>query len=216
MSFYWVSTGSFIKALFSKYVWAIPNQENKIFLTFDDGPIPEITEWVLEELKKYDAKATFFCIGNNIEKNPAIFNKILADGHAIGNHTFNHRNGWKSSLEDYIEEVRLCDLQIKAHTPKGGLLFRPPYGKLKPAQAMELRKKGYKIIMWEVLSADFDHSISPQKCLKNVISNTTSGSVVVFHDSIKGYENLKYTLPIALKYWHQKGYQFEGITKLNL
>jgi peptidoglycan/xylan/chitin deacetylase (PgdA/CDA1 family) len=191
MSFYWVSTGSFIKALFSKYVWAIPNQENKIFLTFDDGPIPEITEWVLEELKKYDAKATFFCIGNNIEKNPAIFNKILADGHAIGNHTFNHRNGWKSSLEDYIEEVRLCDLQIKAHTSTEGLLFRPPYGKLKPAQARELRKKGYKIIMWEVLSADFDHSISPQKCLKNVISNTTSGSVVVFHDSIKGYENLK-------------------------
>ena len=145
MSFYWVSTGSFIKALFSKYVWAIPNQENKIFLTFDDGPIPEITEWVLEELKKYDAKATFFCIGNNIEKNPAIFNKILADGHAIGNHTFNHRNGWKSSLEDYIEEVRLCDLQIKAHTSTEGLLFRPPYGKLKPAQARELRKKGYDV-----------------------------------------------------------------------
>ena len=214
MRFYWVSTGYFIKAIFSKYIWALPNKENKIFLTFDDGPIPDITDWVLMELRKYNAKATFFCIGKNIDKNPSIFNRIIEEGHSVGNHTFNHLNGWKTTVEDYLDDIRLCDRQMKPYALNGAKLFRPPYGKLKRAQAQVLRDKGYKIIMWEVLSADFDHSISVQKCLENVIKNTTSGSVIVFHDSVKAYKNLKYALPIALKYWHEKGYQFEGITNL--
>jgi peptidoglycan/xylan/chitin deacetylase (PgdA/CDA1 family) len=214
MSF-WVKTNYFIKNIFPNYVWDIPNHENKIFLTFDDGPIPEITEWTLEQLKKYDAKATFFCIGNNIEKHPEIFKNIITQGHAIGNHTFNHLNGWKNSTEDYIKNVKLCQFQIpnpKSHTSDSELaqqtlnLFRPPYGKIKPSQSRILRKLGYKIIMWNILSYDFDQTISPEKCLDNVLNNVVNGSIIVFHDNIKAEQNLKYALPKTLAFLKEKGF----------
>jgi len=214
MSF-WVKTNYFIKKIFPNYVWDIPNHENKIFLTFDDGPIPEITEWTLEQLKKYDAKATFFCIGNNIEKHPEIFKNIITQGHAIGNHTFNHLNGWKNSTEDYIENVKLCQSQItnpKSHPSDSELaqqilnLFRPPYGKIKPSQSRILRKLGYKIIMWDILSYDFDQTISPEKCLDNVLKNVVNGSIIVFHDNIKAEQNLKYALPKTLAFLKEKGF----------
>jgi len=214
MSF-WVKTNYFIKKIFPNYVWDIPNNENKVFLTFDDGPIPEITEWTLEQLKKYDAKATFFCIGNNIEKHPEIFNNIITQGHALGNHTFNHLNGWKNSTEDYIENVKLCQSQItnpKSHPSDSELaqqilnLFRPPYGKIKPSQSRILRKLGYKIIMWDILSYDFDQTITPEKCLDNVLKNVVNGSIIVFHDNVKAEQNLKYALPKTLAFLKEKGF----------
>ncbi|SHF72271.1 Peptidoglycan/xylan/chitin deacetylase, PgdA/CDA1 family [Flavobacterium fluvii] len=215
MSFYWIKTNSLIKTIFSNYVWDVPNTENKIYLTFDDGPTPEITQWVLEELQKYNAKATFFCIGKNIEKHPEIFEKVINNGHSIGNHTFNHLNGWKTSTEEYLENVKLCEssisnLKSKICTLKSAL-FRPPYGKIKSSQSKKLRQLGYKIIMWDVLSADYDTTITPEKCLENVLKNINSGSIIVFHDSVKAFPNLKYTLPKALEYCAAKGFVFEKL-----
>ena len=213
MSFYWIKTNSLIKKIFSNLVWDKPNTEKKIYLTFDDGPIPEIKVWVLEELKKHDAKATFFCIGHNIEKHPEIFEKVINEGHSIGNHTFNHLNGWKTSTEEYLKNTFLCEEQIlesKICNLKSKI-FRPPYGKIKPSQSKKLRRLGYKIIMWDVLSADYDTSISPEKCLENVLQNVSSGSIIVFHDSVKAFPNLEYTLPKALKYWTAKGFVFDTI-----
>lgn len=265
MNFNWIKTSRFIKKIFPKYIWDIPNSENKIYLSFDDGPTPEITEWVLEELKKYNAKATFFCIGHNIEKHPDIFAKVVIDGHSIGNHTFNHLNGWKTATKEYLEnsmqwsdcsgqiadcrwqiadgrlqtadgrrQIADCKMQnanevlpsdtcnLQSDTcnlipetcnlqPATCNLFRPPYGKIKASQSKKLRQLGYKIIMWDVLSADFDTSISKEKCLDNVIKYTKSGSIIVFHDSIKAFPNLEYTLPKALKYWTEKGFLFDII-----
>ncbi len=208
MSCYWVKTNILVKKLFSHYVWAIPNTENKIYLTFDDGPTPKITEWVLQELKKYNAKATFFCIGNNIEKHPEIFEKIVSNGHSIGNHTFNHWNGWKTSTEDYLENVALGEIAI---SNSKSTFFRPPYGKIKASQVKKLRQLGYQIILWDVLSGDFDTQISPEKCLENVLKNVKSGSIIVFHDSVKAFPNLEYTLPKALQYWTKKGFVCDAI-----
>lgn len=215
MSLNWIKTNILIKKIFSNYVWDIPNKENKIYLTFDDGPIPEITEWVLGELEKHKAKATFFCIGDNIEKHPDIFEKVIKKGHSIGNHTFNHWNGWKTPTEQYLENAKLCESTIS--NPNSTIwnlkpeLFRPPYGKIKLSQSKKLRQMGYKIIMWDVLSADYDKSITPEQCLENVLQNTTSGSIIAFHDSIKAFPNLEYALPKALKYWTEKGFVFEKL-----
>lgn len=213
MSFYWIKTKSFIKRLFSNYVWDLPNTQNKIYLTFDDGPTPEITEWVLEELKKHNVKATFFCIGNNIQKHPELFQKVINEGHVIGNHTYDHMNGWKTETKTYLENISLCDKQIQKFSIENlqSKIFRPPYGKIKTAQAKIVRRLGYKIIMWDVLSADFDQTITPEKCLENVISNVKSGSVIVFHDSIKASHNLKYALPETLNFLKEKGFLFDVI-----
>jgi peptidoglycan/xylan/chitin deacetylase (PgdA/CDA1 family) len=211
MNFYWIKTNCFIKKLFSNYVWDIPNTENKIYLTFDDGPTPEITEWVLEELEKHNAKAAFFCIGNNIEKHPEIFKKILTKGHSVGNHTFNHLNGWKTLTEEYLENSKLCKSAICNLQSATCKLFRPPYGRIKASQAKKLKQLGYQIIMWDVLSADYDATITKEKCLENVVKNVQSGSIIVFHDSIKAFPHLKYTLPKALEILNKKGFVFEAI-----
>jgi peptidoglycan/xylan/chitin deacetylase (PgdA/CDA1 family) len=211
MNLNWVKTNSIIKKIFRNYIWDIPNSENKIYLTFDDGPIPEITEWVLEELKKYNAKATFFCIGNNIEKHPSVFAKVINEGHSIGNHTFNHLNGWKTSIEEYLENFKQCEAIISNLQSTTCNLFRPPYGKIKLSQSKKIRKLGYKIIMWDVLSVDYDNFITPQKCLENVLENASSGSIIVFHDSIKAFPNLEYTLPRVLENLSKKGFVFEAI-----
>ena len=205
MSF-WVKTNRFVKRIFPNYIWDIHNNENKIFLTFDDGPTPEITEWTLEQLKKYDAKATFFCIGNNIEKHPEIFQKVIQEGHAIGNHTFNHLKGWGTANEIYIENVTKCPETICQLNTEHYQLFRPPYGKIKPSQSRVLRKLGYKIIMWDILSYDFDQTITPEKCLDNVLKHVESGSIIVFHDSIKAEQNLRYVLPKTLAFLKEKGF----------
>jgi peptidoglycan/xylan/chitin deacetylase (PgdA/CDA1 family) len=208
---YWIKTNKLIKLIFSNYVWDISTVEKKVYLTFDDGPTPEITAWVLNQLKEFNAKATFFCIGENIQKYPEIFDSILTNGHTIGNHTFNHHNGWKTKTSDYIENVLLCKEVIRKQTTDNTQLFRPPYGKIRKSQANLLRKNGYKIRMWDVLSADFDASISPEKCLHNVIRNTQPGSIIVFHDSEKSHKNLVFTLPKFLTFLKQNNYVCEVI-----
>jgi len=213
MKAFWIKTNWFIKTIFPNYIWRMPTCEKIVYLTFDDGPTPEITNWVLNQLQKFEAKATFFCVGNNIEKNPAIFNQIIADGHTIGNHTFNHVKGWNTSANDYVNEVEKCEETIEKSSVKRqkSRLFRPPYGKIKPSQAKLLRSKGYKIIMWDVLSGDYDTTISKEKCLKNVLHHVESGSIIVFHDSVKAFPNLEYTLPKTLSFLTEKGYKMKAI-----
>ena len=206
-------TNRFLKLIFPEYIWEIPNNEKKIYLTFDDGPIPEITEWVLELLKTENIKATFFCIGENIQKHPEIFKQIITNEHAIGNHTLNHLKGWKTSTKKYLENVELCNSIIKKTTISKlqSKLFRPPFGKIKNKQAKELQKLGYKIIMWDVLSYDFDNSLSAEKCLQSTIKNVSSGSIIVFHDSIKANRNLQFVLPKLIKQLKEKGFEFDKI-----
>ena len=211
---FWTKTNYFIKGIFSNYVWDIANNENKVYLTFDDGPTPKVTEWTLEQLKKHNAKATFFCIGNNIEEYSDIFRKIIEDGHATGNHTFDHLNGWKTDNQEYFENIKDCTSSIFLNsrinknqpTTDNRQLFRPPYGKIKPSQSKKLRALGYKIIMWDIISYDFNPEITPQKCLENVLLNVRSGSIIVFHDSVKAEQNLKYALPRTLKFLQEKGF----------
>ncbi|PCJ00849.1 MAG: polysaccharide deacetylase family protein [Flavobacteriales bacterium] len=193
-----------VKKYYSKLVWDIPNDENKIYLTFDDGPIPEITEWVLDVLKEHNIQATFFCIGKNVENHTEIFQRILKEGHQVANHSNTHVNGWYAEDSYYLEDIKKC--QDKFASP----LFRPPYGRIKKSQIAEV-VKDYKIIMWDVLSGDFDPKTTPENCYINVIKNTKSGSVIVFHDSIKAAENLKYALPKAIEYLLEKGYVFDVV-----
>lgn len=191
-----------IKALYSQLIWEIPNNSNKIYLTFDDGPTPEITDWTLDILKKHQIKATFFCLGQNVEKHPEIFQRIIDEGHAIGNHSYSHLSGWKSKDEDYFKDVDKASSKIDSK------LFRPPYGRITKSQAKYL-KQDYNIIMWSVISGDFDSKTSPEKCLDNVIKNTTGGSIIVFHDSEKASTNLKYALPKAIELLSEKGFVFD-------
>ena len=208
-----IKVPTIIKKLFFNQIWDVPNNEKKIYLTFDDGPTPEITEWVLNELEKENIKATFFCIGHNIEKHPEIFNSILEKGHSIGNHSFNHLQGWKTSTKKYIKNVELCNTVIQQSTINNlqCAIFRPPYGKIKPNQSRLLRKKGFKIIMWDVLSKDYDITCLPEQCLENVIKKSSQGSIIVFHDSIKAHNNLKFVLPKAIKILKNKGFVFDTI-----
>ncbi len=205
----------FIQRLYPERIWAFSRKSNAIYLTFDDGPIPEVTPWVLDELKKHHAKATFFCIGENVQKYPEIFQRIISEGHAVGNHTFNHLNGWKTETSEYVENVEKAGRQMtedgcqmignsKIKNQQSLInnqqsLFRPPYGKITSKQAKILQKKGFKIVMWDVLSYDYDASLSKEECLQNVLKNIKPGSVVVFHDSLKAEKNLRYVLPKVLE-----------------
>ena len=213
MNFLWVKTNWIIKKLFSNYSWDFPNTENKIYLTFDDGPTPEITEWVLEVLKKHNVKATFFCIGDNIVKHPVVFKKVISERHAVGNHTYNHLNGWKTTTETYLENFKRYEKSIQQFEINNlhSKIFRPPYGKIKRSQAKAIQQLGYKIIMWDVLSVDFDSTLSQEKCLENVLSNVRSGSIIVFHDSIKAFKNLEYVLPKTLVYLKENNFVCEVI-----
>lgn len=208
MSFYWVKTAEVIKRLFHNQVWSIPNEEQKIYLTFDDGPTPQVTQWVLSVLKENNIKATFFCIGKNISTNQDIYNQIIAERHSVGNHTFNHLNGWKTTTKEYIQNVKDCEVVLQK-SERNSKLFRPPYGRISKKQSDLARSLGYKIIMWDILSADFDQKISPEKCLENATKKVTSGSIIVFHDSEKAFKNLEYTLPRAIAHYKKKGFVFD-------
>ena len=210
---YFIKTPRILERLFSSYTWRFDTDRKEIFLTFDDGPTPEITSFVLKQLKQYNAKATFFCIGKNIENHPEIFHQILSEKHSVGNHTQNHLNGWKTKNINYLESVLKCGDVISnlADKTKESKLFRPPYGRIKKSQAKEILKRGYRIIMWNVLSADFDKSISKEKCLENVLKNTKKGGVIVFHDSLKASEKLQFVLPKVLEEFSKKGFSFKGI-----
>jgi len=206
-------TPYFFKFIFPKYTWDFYTKEKgkHLYLTFDDGPIPEITEFVLHQLKQYNAKATFFCIGENIKKHPSIFIKIIKEGHSIGNHTMNHLKAWKSDTETYIENVISCENQIYQFITPHKKLFRPPYGQISQPKLYRLKEMGYDIILWDIVAKDWKKNLSPQQCARNVITYSKNGSILVFHDSIKAYKNLKYTLPKILAHFSEKGYTFRKI-----
>jgi len=194
-----------VKKMFPNYVWDLPNSQKEIYLTFDDGPTTEITNWTLDVLKQFDAKATFFCVGDNIDKHPQVFQNIIDHGHVFGNHTHNHIKGWKSSTQTYLNNIEDASKLMPTK------LFRPPYGQITPKQGKNLIKLGYHIIMWNVLSLDWDSTVSKESCLSNVINNTQSGSIIVFHDSEKASKNMKYALPKVLEHFSSKGYVFKSI-----
>ncbi|REK04796.1 MAG: polysaccharide deacetylase family protein [Bacteroidetes bacterium] len=179
--------------------WNIPVDDKRIFLTFDDGPVPEATAWVLDELNKFQVKATFFCVGENVRRNPDLYERIIIEGHSVGNHTQHHMNGWKTEKTKYLNDVKECSKFIKSG------IFRPPYGRLKLNQIKELKKK-YSIIMWDVLSMDYDHRLSPENCIERVKRRTKPGSIVVFHDSAKAMPRLKKSLPVLLSYFINEGF----------
>lgn len=212
MKFYWIKTHWLVTKILSGFIWQFSRAKKIVYLTFDDGPTPEITDWTLAVLKEYNAKATFFCIGENVMQNPELLKKIKNEGHTLGNHTYNHLNGWHTSSEIYLKNVDLCeDTFRKSIGETREKLFRPPYGKLNVKQTKLLKKRGYKIIMWDILSADFDTEITPEKCASNVLKNIQSGSIIIFHDSLKASKNLKYALPQTLKYLRENNYEMSAI-----
>ncbi|WP_178985997.1 polysaccharide deacetylase family protein [Winogradskyella helgolandensis] len=215
-------TPGFVKLVFPNFIWNINTKNKELYLTFDDGPTPEITDWVLSTLEGHNAKATFFCIGNNIEKYPEIFKNIISKGHTIGNHTYNHLKGWKHKTADYLADVEKTQSLIhsKIQTLNTNTLnnqqwnlslFRPPYGKFNSKQSKQLQELGYKIVLWDVLSYDWDASVSESACLKNVTSTAKEGSIIVFHDSVKASPNLKHVLPKVLEYFSERGFVFKGL-----
>ncbi len=213
-----VKTPKVVKSLFPNYVWDIDTTEKEIYLTFDDGPTPEITEWTLDVLAKYNAKATFFCIGANVEKHPDIFKKIIQSGHVIGNHTQDHLKGWKTSKTAYLNNIAQAQKVLNAQIQNSEFrilnLFRPPYGKITPKQGKALMALGYNIVMWDVLSFDWDKTVTPEECFNNVISKVKNGSIIVFHDSVKASKNMQYALPKVLEYYTGKGYVFKGLDSI--
>jgi len=192
------------KRIYPSLIWNLHSADKIIYLTFDDGPIPEVTPWVLKTLKQFNAKATFFCIGDNVSKHPDIFESIINENHSIGNHTFNHLHGWKTTTKTYLENVEKCASLVKSN------LFRPPYGKITRSQIKGLKNK-YRIIMWEILSYDFERKLDKLKALKQLKQLTREGSIVVFHDSLKAKDNLNYLLPEFLEHFSKQGYEFKGL-----
>jgi len=201
---YLVKSPLLLKWYYPSLVWNKSRKDKVIYLTFDDGPIPDVTDFVLKTLNTFNAKATFFCIGDNIVKHPEVFERVTAAGHQLANHTYNHLKGWKTEDQIYIENIQLCQQLTKSP------LFRPPYGRIKKSQVKRIKAlyPNIQIIMWDVLSGDFDLQLSPENCYRNVIKHTENGSIIVFHDSIKAFERLQYTLPRALKYFHDRGFTF--------
>jgi len=202
---YSVRPPKLLKRLLRDVIWDIPGKGRDMYLTFDDGPNPVITPWVLNLLKDYEAKATFFCVGGNVEKYREVYDLLLKENHMVGNHTYSHKNGWKTRREAYLADVKTCSTVFPA------TLFRPPYGKLRKSHYKRI-KEDYKIVMWDVLSGDFDQKLSNEKCLANVIDNAKAGSVVVFHDSEKALKKLHYVLPRVLEHFSSLGYSFRAIS----
>lgn len=217
------------KKLFPNYVWDIASSKKELYLTFDDGPTPEVTTWTLDILKQYNIQATFFCIGSNIKKHPKIFERIILEGHSIGNHTQHHIKGWKTKTEAYLQDIveaqqqidnSICAFQQSFQDEKKSDLnnsdsltnyFRPPYGQIRPEQGKELIALGYHIIMWDVLSFDWEVKVSPEQCLNNVISKSKAGSIIVFHDSVKASKNMMFALPKVIEKFRNDGYEFKAL-----
>lgn len=225
---YLVKAPWFLKACYPSFVWHIRTKEKILYLTFDDGPHETATPFVLNELQQYNAKATFFCIGKNVAAYPEIYQRIIAEGHAVGNHTYNHLNGWKTDDEMYVDDIKKASALITSH------LFRPPYGRIKRSQlrkvnslwamgkeewaernnqSFTIQHSPFSIIMWDVLSGDFDVALQPKRCLANVLYHSKPGSIIVFHDSTKAWERMRFALPRVLDHFSKQGFQFRAIGK---
>lgn len=201
----------YILTLLSNYLlWKVPTTSKEIYLTFDDGPIPQLTEYVLDLLKEFGAEATFFCVGDNIKKHPEIFCEVLKQGHAVGNHTFHHLKAWSTNNKSFLENVEKCDSMINDTGNEPSSLFRPPHGQISPKLINDL-KNGHKIIMWDVLTYDFNKQHPPEFSLKKAIQKTRPGSIVVFHDNYKAEKKLKYMLPRYLEHFSDLGYEFKKL-----
>lgn len=213
-----VKTPTAARKLFGAALWKVKTKDKVLYLTFDDGPIEEVTPQILDLLNQYNAKATFFCIGKNITAHPHLYERIIAEGHSIGNHTQNHLNGWQTENAQYYKSVEDCGkvMQQRANghwqliEAQNTTFFRPPYGKLTITQYNHLKSK-YKIVMWDVLAFDFDLKVSKEQVLENVLKNTVAGSIIVFHDSLKAQEKVLYALPQVLAHYTQLGYRFERL-----
>lgn len=190
-----------LRRYYKKSVWRMETDAPVVYLTFDDGPVEELTPWVLDTLKHYDVKATFFCVGENIERNMHIYKRILEEGHQVGNHTYNHIKGWKTHTPDYLANVEKCEQLVSTK------LFRPPYGRIKKSQFKKLVQE-YKVIFWDVLTYDYDKLVSPETCLDNSIRYTRPGSIIVFHDNVKAQKNLKFALPQYIEHFLKLNYKF--------
>lgn len=204
-----------VKKVYPKRIWDASEEGKAIYLTFDDGPIPEATPWVLEQLRSFGAKASFFCIGENIEKHPEIFRSLLSEGHTIGNHTYNHLNGWKTTSEEYLQNTLKAREVLAKNFPPGippkNAFFRPPYGRIKQKQARKIEDLGYKIVMWDIISKDYDATVPSEECYRNVMGNAQPGSIIVFHDSIKAKKNLTEVLPRILESFSRENYSFKAL-----
>jgi peptidoglycan/xylan/chitin deacetylase (PgdA/CDA1 family) len=199
-----------IRAIYPKgLIWQVPANRHEIFLTFDDGPVPEATPMVLEILKRFNIKATFFCVGENVVKYPEIFELLRRNGHCVANHTYHHVKAWKTGFEEYLSEVEQCNTLVNSD------LFRPPHGQINYKIARKLRKN-YRIVMWSALTGDYDKKLSGDTCLSNAINNTKPGAIIVFHDSIKARERMEYALPLYIEHCQKSGYTFETLDKANI
>ncbi len=203
-------TPSLLKSIYPACVWQMSSAQKKLYLTFDDGPISDVTPFVLDELKKWDAKASFFCIGKNVDQHPELFQRIINEGHSVGNHTYNHLNGWNTRDYEYFTNVEKCNEVLLRFNLQNTNLFRPPYGKLKPSQYTVL-KTMYSIVMWDVLSFDFDLKASPEGVLKNILQYSEPGSIIVMHDSLKAESKVKHALPMLLEHFTKLDYTFEKL-----
>jgi len=202
---YFFKTPALVKKILPDLTWNIPVQSKSIYLTFDDGPVDKVTNWVLDVLHDYDIKATFFCIGKNVNENPALYHQILEAEHQVGNHTYNHIKGWYTMNNNYYADIESCKEFVDS------TLFRPPYGKIMFFQTKDILAKGYEIIMWDVMSGDFDTKVSKKVCLENVIQHTEPGSIIVFHDSLKAENNMKYAVPRFIEHFLAEGYEFKTL-----
>jgi peptidoglycan/xylan/chitin deacetylase (PgdA/CDA1 family) len=201
-------TPFFLPWLYPALLWRMPTQANDVYLTFDDGPVPGPTDFALDTLQRHHAQATFFCIGDNIRKHPDLFPRIPAGGHAVGNHTFHHLNGWHTRAGNYVRDVADCDAMLGLHTVQTKL-FRPPYGQISRRQISQLQ--GRSIVMWDVLSVDYNRRLSPEACLRNTMRAVRPGSIVVFHDSYKAEKNMTYALPRLMDHLGSAGYSFKAL-----
>ena len=204
MQVYPVKVPNWVQKLIPSALWHFPRHEKVLYLSFDDGPSPELTSWILETLDQWQAKATFFCVGENIDKYPHLYREITLRGHTIGNHSYNHLNGWTTSNKQYFQNVARNAEQT------GARLYRPPYGKLKPSQINYL-KKHYQLVYWDVLSGDFDVELSPDDCLQNILRHSRGGSIVVLHDNSKSAKTVNYVLPRLLEYYIERGWELRKI-----
>jgi peptidoglycan/xylan/chitin deacetylase (PgdA/CDA1 family) len=181
-----------------------------VYLTFDDGPIPEETPWVLEQLARYEARALFFCVGDNVERHPEVARQVLAAGQQLGNHTHHHRSGWTTPTAEYLRDVARCQQALDALQPGARRFFRPPYGRITPGLHRQLHPE-YQVVMWDLLTCDYDRSYAPERCLRDALRLTRPGAVVVFHDSLKASPNLRYVLPRYLEALAAQGYRFGAL-----
>lgn len=201
----------FVQNLLPQLEWRMDASKKTIYLTFDDGPIPEVTQFVLDQLAQYQAKGTFFCVGENVARYPEIAREVLAKGHRLGNHTYNHLKAWKTDSERYVQNVKKCAVVLQPLLgSKEKPLFRPPYGQISPAK-IKLLEEDYRIIMWDLLTCDYDAALSPENCLAKSLELTRPGSIVVFHDSLKARRNMEYVLPRYLEHFAAEGYTFAAL-----